>query len=392
MAIQNAATWGAQFTQLAANFVAEGSAALRAATTFVLGMGMNEMRIPRAPGGGVETPPNTGQFAAPTDKDARYASLNPTRERQSQTIQVSDLDYSRMGGDKLPVVMQEQLGAVIRDLDGYVLGTPEAGGYASAEAVANATNPVALGTTNAAAAIRRLRTQLRRQGVQFEGGTVNLLLDDDDYSELLGVDAVQNSAFRGDSGTVRSGEISDYLGFGRIYSSGNVQLHVAGSAAGNHAVNNSSGYPVGYDGFINEDGGTGNYVAGDAVRFGGASGHDYVYIVAGNTAFRLTVPLTRAIVNDAPILKVGAGSSPNSYRRNLAFPRGAVAIGTRMLETGNMGTIVQTSAQAAPGLPNFGLRMSQIRLPRARQIVFDYVVDRVIVQPRAVAVLGTANA
>ena len=397
MAILNAASLGAQTVQIAANFVAEGSACLRAMASMVLGQGENARRIPRPPGGGVTTPPASGELAAPTDKTARYVEVNPTRERQSETVQVGDLDMVRMAEGVLPLVVQEQLTAIIRDVDTYGMGTPEAGGFAAPVVVANAANPPQMvsggAAPNAAAAIRLLRTQMRRQGVQFEGGTVSLILDDDDYSELLGVDAVQNASFRGDSGTVRSGEISDYLGFGNIYSSGNVQDHTSGTATGAHAVNNASGYPAGYDGFIAEDGGAGNYNVGDAVRFGGTTGHDYTYIVAevnaGNTGIRLTVPLTRSVANDVPILKVGA--SGGRYRRNLAFPRGALALASRVLPTANTGSVLRTSAQAAPGLPAFGLRMIQVTQPRGIQIAFDYVLDRVVLQPRAVTVLGTAT-
>ena len=344
--------------------------------------------IPAA--GGTHSPADSVvDLPAPTSKRAGTIELNPTTRLASETVELTDAEMSRVVGGasrSLPLLLTGQLDSMASALDNAVYeGARDlAGGYAQVNDLPAAPGNAFGASGDNLLALRNLYTQFQRQNVDPETVDLRVVVSDDSFRRLLGYPNIIQAQVRGDSQASRTGRVLGVLGFNTILGSNRVDsANRTGTA--NRAVNNPGGYPIGYRGPITFDGGGGVApAAGDVIRFGTTDQDAYIVESVTGATMQLTRQLSKALSDNDVIQPL----ADNRATVGLAFSRRSIGFATRMLPTGNSGSIVRTAAQAADGSVSLRLTVQQ----RAWGIwaAFDITHGLVVLSPQEMCQFGSS--
>ena len=343
--------------------------------------------IPAA--GGTHSPADSVvDLPAPTAKRAGTIELNPTTRLASETVELTDAEMSQVVGGatrSLPLLLTGQLDSMASALDAAVYEGARglAGGYAQVNDLPAAPDS-AFGTPNDnLAVLRNLYTQYQRQNVDPDSVDIRVVVSDDAYRGLLGYPNIIQAQVRGDSQASRSGRVVEVLGFNQIIGSNRISnVNRVGTA--NRAVNNAGGYPRGYRGPITFDGAGGTQLAaGDVIRFGADQDAYVIESVTGAT-MQLTRQLSKMIEDNAVIQPLAG----HRTRVGLAFTRRSIGFATRILPTGNSGSIVRSVAQAANG--SVALRLTIQQHAWGIRAAFDVTHGLVVLSPQEMCQLGSS--
>lgn len=217
----------------------------------------------------------------------------------------------------VPMQLTEAAKSLANTIDQYIWGlTHAAGGFYGYAGIAG-TTPFATGLDEYLAA----RQQADAQLMPADESANFVILDTFAKAQALGLNAVQNAAWRGSPDAFRSGQIGTVLGAQWDYSQ-NVPSHTSGTASG--ATTNSAGYAPGIKTITLASAGTGTVLAGDIITFAGDS-QPYV-ITAGDADVS-----NGGTLSFEPGLKIALAASAiaisvkASHRVNLLLHRDAIA-------------------------------------------------------------------
>jgi len=202
-----------------------------------------------------------------------------------------------------------------------------------------------------------------------------VVLDTYAKANALGVNAVQNAAWRGDANAFRTGQIGEVLGATWDYSQ-NVPVHTAGTwtNAGTTTGTNAAG-----QGVVNLTGGTGSILVGDIVTFAGADTQTYVAIAVTGTA-----PTTAITV--APFLVTAKSGTElvtvkATHRVNLLVHPMALAFAMAPLQSETQIEGAPTSqAVAVDPMSGLALRLEVSRQYKQTQWAFDALYGGAVVR------------
>lgn len=166
----------------------------------------------------------------------------------------------------------------------------------------------------------------------------------------------------GDS-MLRRGDIGEIEGF-KIGVSGKVATHTAG-AGSSDTVAHTGGYAVGTTSIVTSGFATGDYLAGDVVKFGSATD---LYVVASAD------PATETIVLAAPGLVASVAHAATitksvSGRRNMAFSRDAIQLAIRLPALPNGGDSADDRMEIVD--PVSGMRYEFAIYKQYRQVRYE---------------------
>jgi len=156
-------------------------------------------------------------------------------------------------------------------------------------------------------------------------GDVSLVMDTAAGAKLIGLQSRYDVA--GDVAMQNQGIIIQKAGM-NLRESAQVKTSTAGTGAS--ATTNSSGYAIGATTITLASAGTGTIVAGDVITFAGDT-NKYVVVsgdadVSGGGTITIAAPgLRKAIAGSATAITVVAAAA-----RNMAFPRSAIVLATRV--------------------------------------------------------------
>lgn len=272
---------------------------------------------------------------------------------------MDDKGIAQVGMGVLPGQASEAIKSIANAIDQFIWGlTHGSAGFYGYAGIAG-TTPFATDLSEYLTAVNIADQQL------MPASPRNVILDTFAKANALGVNAVQNAAWRGSPEAFRTGVIGEVLGAMWDYSQ-NVPTHTSGTwtNAGTATGVNAAGQNV-----VNLTGGTGSLLAGDIVTFAGDS---QTYVVVTPTG---TAPTTAIVV--APNLVIAKSASElctvkASHKVNLLFHRDAIAFAMSPLQdtvrVEGVPSLQATSIDVESGL---SLRVEVTRQHRQYQWAFD---------------------
>lgn len=282
---------------------------------------------------------------------------------------MDDKGIAQVGLGLIPAQASEAVKAMANQIDGYIWGLAHgSGGFYQYSGAASVT-PFATDLSEYLTAVNLADAALMPPTPRV------VILDTFAKANALGLNAIQNAAWRGDANAFKTGVIGDVLGASWDYSQ-NVPSHTAGTwtNAGTTTGTNSAG-----QGVVNLTGGTGSILVGDIITFAGSDTQTYcVDAVVG------TAPTTQITV--FPNLVVAHSSSEvvtvkASHRTNLLLHPQAIAFAMAPLQEevaiAGLPTMQATAVDEVSGL---ALRVEYTRQHRQTQFSFDALYGGAVVR------------
>jgi P22 coat protein - gene protein 5 len=283
---------------------------------------------------------------------------------------MDDKAIAQVGQGLLPGQASEAIKSMANQIDSYIWSlTHGSGGFYGYTGLAG-TTPFATDLNEFLTA-----TNLSDQQLMPPAGRV-VILDTFAKANALGVNAVQNAAWRGDANAFKTGIMGDILGASWDYSQ-NVPTHTSGtwSNAGTVSGSNSAGQKV-----VNLTGGTGSILVGDIVTFAGDS---QTYSV---DSFTGSAPTTQIVVT--PALVVAHSSSEvvtvkASHKVNVLFHPLAIAFAMAPLQDETrIDGVPSMQATAIDEVSGLALRLEVTRQYKQTQWAFDALYGGAVVRPQ----------
>jgi hypothetical protein len=284
---------------------------------------------------------------------------------------MDDKGIAQAGQGILPGQASEAIKAMANQIDSYIWSlTHGASGFYNYAGVAG-TTPFATDLSEYLTAVNLADGALMPADPRF------VILDTFAKANALGVNAVQNAAWRGSAEAFRTGQIGEVLGANWDYSQ-NVPTHASGTwtNAGTTTGTNAAG-----QGVVNLTGGTGSILVGDIVTFAGADTQTYCVAAATGTAPTTAITVVPNLVTAKSSTEVVTVKA--SHKVNLLFQRDAIAFAMAPLQDETRMEGVPTfQASAVDPESGLGLRLEFTRQHRQYQWSFDALYGGAVVRPQ----------
>lgn len=210
------------------------------------------------------------------------------------------------------------------------------------------------------------------------------VINADAEANAIALEAMQSTAWRGDTDGIVRGNIGEKLGATWVVDQ-NVQTHInANGTPTGWLANGGGGFAAGLT-YIDVDTGSNTPVVGDIFTVAGDTPSHIVTAVASGGDYRLTItPALGALVANNAALTFTASAA--AFTRNLLFHRDAFAFASRPLEDGMLvgGDNVMANVDPVSGL---SLRVEVNREFKQTRVSYDILYGGALVRPELAALI-----